>query len=253
VTIHWNSGLHTGLRLSRVRCGRYPENRYPSLVEVIRKLGDRWPDRDVAVKINRTRCRPSDGKSWTRRCACANDGSDWGSLRSIRRQIGSRGSSSTKRQAEWESASAPSKNSSAKGCLSDNPAPALGAVAGFGGGSRQRRRRNQESAKSSDAVRDITECFKMVRPSSRRACERKSALCHATPRCGHRPTTECRGAAGQHHRQLASVAGAHLFRLRSDRLAFLPASGTVARERAGIGDRRSIASTNVHYITSTED
>lgn len=65
VTIHWNGGRHTELRVSRVRCGRYPEDRRPSAVEVIRKLGGQWPDREVAVTMNRMRCKPSDGKSWT--------------------------------------------------------------------------------------------------------------------------------------------------------------------------------------------
>jgi hypothetical protein len=65
VTIHWNGGRHTELRVSRVRCGRYPEDRRPSPVEVVRKLGGQWPDREVAVTLNRMRCKPSDGKAWT--------------------------------------------------------------------------------------------------------------------------------------------------------------------------------------------
>ena len=39
VTIHWHGGRHTELRVSRVRCGRYPQDRHPSPVEVVRKLG----------------------------------------------------------------------------------------------------------------------------------------------------------------------------------------------------------------------
>lgn len=65
VTIHWNGGRHTELRISRVRCGGYPEDRRPAPVEVIRKLGGQWPDREVAVTMNRMRCKPSDGKAWT--------------------------------------------------------------------------------------------------------------------------------------------------------------------------------------------
>jgi len=65
VTIHWNGGRHTELRVSRVRCGRYPGDRHPSPVEVVRKLGGHWPDREVAVTMNRMRCKPSDGKAWT--------------------------------------------------------------------------------------------------------------------------------------------------------------------------------------------
>jgi DNA invertase Pin-like site-specific DNA recombinase len=65
VTIHWNGGRHTELRVSRVRCGGYPKDRHPGPVEVVRKLGGQWPDREVAVTMNRMRCKPSDGKAWT--------------------------------------------------------------------------------------------------------------------------------------------------------------------------------------------
>ena len=63
VTIHWHGGRHTELRVSRVRSGRYPEDRHPSPVEVIRKLGGQWPDREVAEP----RCRrwPTGGARWS--------------------------------------------------------------------------------------------------------------------------------------------------------------------------------------------
>jgi len=48
-----------------VRTGRYPDERYPSPVEVMRTLGGHWPDRELAVTMNRMRCKSSDGKSWT--------------------------------------------------------------------------------------------------------------------------------------------------------------------------------------------
>lgn len=65
VTIHWTGGRHTELRVSRVRCGRYPADRQTSPVEVIRKLGGQWPDREVATTMNRMRCKPADGNAWT--------------------------------------------------------------------------------------------------------------------------------------------------------------------------------------------
>ena len=63
--IHWNGGRHTEVRVARVRNGRYPEDRHPSPVEVIRKLGGQWPDRELAVTMNRMRCKSADGQSWT--------------------------------------------------------------------------------------------------------------------------------------------------------------------------------------------
>ena len=65
VTIHWNGGRHTELRVSRVRTGRYPADRQPSPVEAVRKLGGQLPDRELAVTLNRMRCKPPDGKAWT--------------------------------------------------------------------------------------------------------------------------------------------------------------------------------------------
>jgi len=34
-------------------------------VEVIRKLAGDWPDRELAVSLNRMRCKTSNGESWT--------------------------------------------------------------------------------------------------------------------------------------------------------------------------------------------
>ena len=65
VTIHWNGGRHTELRVSRVRTGRYPADRQPSPVEAVRKLGGQLPDRELAVTLNRMRCKPPDRKAWT--------------------------------------------------------------------------------------------------------------------------------------------------------------------------------------------
>jgi hypothetical protein len=65
VTIHWNGGRHTEMRVSRVRTGRYPADRHPSPVQVIRKLGSQLPDRELAVTMNRMRCKPTDGNAWT--------------------------------------------------------------------------------------------------------------------------------------------------------------------------------------------
>lgn len=65
VTLHWAGGRHTALRVSRVRTGRYPEGRGANPVDAIRKMGGQWPDREIAVTLNRMRCKPTDGKAWT--------------------------------------------------------------------------------------------------------------------------------------------------------------------------------------------
>ena len=65
VTIHWNGGRHTELRVARKRSGRYPADRRPSPVDAIRKLGGHLPDRELAVTLNRMRCKTADGRAWT--------------------------------------------------------------------------------------------------------------------------------------------------------------------------------------------
>lgn len=65
VTIHWVGGRHSETRVPRVWTGRYPSDRQPNPVNVMRKLGGHWPDRDLAVTMNRMRCRSEDGESWT--------------------------------------------------------------------------------------------------------------------------------------------------------------------------------------------
>jgi DNA invertase Pin-like site-specific DNA recombinase len=65
LVIHWNGGRHTEVRVAKIRTGRYPEDRYPSPVEVMRTLGGHWPDRELAVTMNRMRCKATDGNTWT--------------------------------------------------------------------------------------------------------------------------------------------------------------------------------------------
>src|SRR3954471_16158759 len=63
--VHWVGGRHTEVRVARVKTGRYPADRNPSAAEVIRKLGGQWSDRDLAVTMNRMRCKTTDGETWT--------------------------------------------------------------------------------------------------------------------------------------------------------------------------------------------
>jgi hypothetical protein len=48
-----------------VRTGRYPADRHPSPVEAVRKLGGQLPDRELAMTMNRMRCKSADGNAWT--------------------------------------------------------------------------------------------------------------------------------------------------------------------------------------------
>jgi hypothetical protein len=63
--IHWTGGRHTEVRVPRVRTGRYPADQAPTAVDALRKLAGHWPDRDLAVSLNRMRCKTGDGETWT--------------------------------------------------------------------------------------------------------------------------------------------------------------------------------------------
>ena len=63
--IHWTGGRHTEVRVPRVKTGRYPNDMAPSAVDAIRKLAGHWPDRMLAVSLNRMRCKTGGGETWT--------------------------------------------------------------------------------------------------------------------------------------------------------------------------------------------
>ncbi|MGB6871605.1 MAG: recombinase family protein [Acidobacteriaceae bacterium] len=63
--IHWVGGRHTEVRVPRVKSARYPADRVPAAVDALRKLAGHYSDRDVAISLNRMRCKTGDGEAWT--------------------------------------------------------------------------------------------------------------------------------------------------------------------------------------------
>ncbi len=63
--IHWTGGRHSEVRVPRVKTGRYVPETTPSAVDALRKLAGHWPDREIAVTLNRIRCKTGDGETWT--------------------------------------------------------------------------------------------------------------------------------------------------------------------------------------------
>jgi DNA invertase Pin-like site-specific DNA recombinase len=63
--IHWIGGRHTEVRLARRRTGRFPPGPKRTAADILRKLGGHWPDRELAVTLNRMRCRTEDDETWT--------------------------------------------------------------------------------------------------------------------------------------------------------------------------------------------
>jgi DNA invertase Pin-like site-specific DNA recombinase len=65
LVLHWIGGRHTEVRLARRKTGRFPPGQELVAGDVLRKLGGHWPDRELAVTLNRMRCRTEDGETWT--------------------------------------------------------------------------------------------------------------------------------------------------------------------------------------------
>jgi DNA invertase Pin-like site-specific DNA recombinase len=63
--VHWTGGRHSEIRVPRVKTGRYPGDMAPTAVDALRKLAGHWPDRELAVSLNRMRCKTTDGETWT--------------------------------------------------------------------------------------------------------------------------------------------------------------------------------------------
>jgi DNA invertase Pin-like site-specific DNA recombinase len=62
--IHWTGGRHSEIRIARNR-SYYPRGFGTNPVDAVRALAPRWSDLQIAVTLNRARCRSSDGVSWT--------------------------------------------------------------------------------------------------------------------------------------------------------------------------------------------
>ena len=71
--IHWTGGRHTEVRVPRVKTGRYPSD----IVQLLSKLSASLLDIGQTVsspsRLNRMRCKTSNGETWTpgRRSVCA--------------------------------------------------------------------------------------------------------------------------------------------------------------------------------------
>jgi hypothetical protein len=63
--IHWAGGRHSEVRVPRVKTQRPQTASPPSPVEVIRRLAPEWPDRQIAITLNRVRCPPEGTETWT--------------------------------------------------------------------------------------------------------------------------------------------------------------------------------------------
>lgn len=64
LTTHWVGEQHSEVRLGRRRDTRSPRVRLGP-EEVVKKMAGRWPEREIALTLNRLRLRTSSGDRWT--------------------------------------------------------------------------------------------------------------------------------------------------------------------------------------------
>lgn len=65
VTTHWIGGCHTEERIPRRRIRARDAEPLLEVSEVMRRLGGQYPDRELAVTLNRMRYRTADNETWT--------------------------------------------------------------------------------------------------------------------------------------------------------------------------------------------
>jgi hypothetical protein len=65
VLIHWMGGRHTETRVPRVRTKPRRSEPVHSPVAIVQRLAQEWPDREIAVTLNRMRSKTAAGENWT--------------------------------------------------------------------------------------------------------------------------------------------------------------------------------------------
>jgi hypothetical protein len=63
--IHWAGGRHSELRVKKNRTGHHRRCTESDAIEVVRRMGGRWPDENVAATLNRLGFRTGAGNAWT--------------------------------------------------------------------------------------------------------------------------------------------------------------------------------------------
>jgi len=64
LTLHWQGGVHTEIRVPRNRVGQHRSVTAPEVLELIRALSKICPDRTIAATLNRLGYRTATGKTW---------------------------------------------------------------------------------------------------------------------------------------------------------------------------------------------
>lgn len=65
LTIHWQGGQHSQLRVRKPKTGEHGCNTSEDALEVMRSMAGRWSDSDIAATLNRMGIRTGFGHTWT--------------------------------------------------------------------------------------------------------------------------------------------------------------------------------------------
>jgi excisionase family DNA binding protein len=64
LTIHWQGGQHSELRLRKPRSGEHGRRASEEVLAVVRSMSCRWSDQDIAASLNRMGMRTGQGMTW---------------------------------------------------------------------------------------------------------------------------------------------------------------------------------------------
>ena len=90
LTIHWQGGKHSQLRLRKPRSGEHSRRTTEEALAVIRSMACRWPDQDIAASLNRMGMRTGQGMTWNAH-----------RVSSLRREHGIHAYRSAEKHGEW--------------------------------------------------------------------------------------------------------------------------------------------------------
>jgi hypothetical protein len=90
LTIHWQGGQHSELRVRKPRTGEHGRRTSEEALAVIRSMSCRWSDQDIAASLNRMGTRTGQGMTWNAQ-----------RVSTVRREHGIHAYRSAEKNGEW--------------------------------------------------------------------------------------------------------------------------------------------------------
>jgi excisionase family DNA binding protein len=90
LTIHWQGGQHSQLRIRKPRAGEHGRRTSAEALAVMRSMSCRWSDQDIAASLNRMGMRTGQGMTWNAQ-----------RVSTVRREHGIHAYRSAEKSGEW--------------------------------------------------------------------------------------------------------------------------------------------------------